>query len=425
MERYYLEHVTNLGEKHEVYASEDIQNTFGVKLIAKGIRINPHFLDQLLKHKLNKPVDAYLEISGALTPTKIRDCAVSAFEKSSELRKLFEHLASFTDLAKYLNCLLLNKILLNKLSVMQHRLPTQFEHSLRVALICLFIGKICKVSEPEMQHLAMIGLFHDIGVLHIDPILLNDDKELDASEWKQMFAHPIIGFLILQKQAGLPEIIARAVLEHHERIDGSGYPKHLTDSEMGKLGRIIALAEIIVGIYQKSSCEHLVTILKTNIENVDKEILEKICHSLYESKLMGHLALDEQPLSWSSEKEILDVENLAEAISAIFLRWEQTFEKLNNKNTVRLNDRIHAIFHGLTKAGISPLDAVGSIKQYDQDLLAIREAKSLLIETVYQLRNILRIEMQRYADDNYLPEKIQSWFTFSEQKLNNIESILR
>ena len=307
---------------------------------------------------------------------------------------------------------------------MQYRLPKQFDHSLRAAIICLYIGRICRVSEPEMQHLAMIGLLHDVGVLHIDPALLNEDRELDALEWKQIYAHPIIGFLILQKQAGLPDSIAKAVLEHHERIDGSGYPKHLTDSQIGRLSRIVALGEIILGICQKKSCEHLVTILKTNIEKVDKEITEKICHSLYDSNLIVHPDPSKNTLTQVPEEEILVVVKIAEAVSTIFICWQETYAKLDEKDSVRLNDRMNAILHGLSKAGISLLDAANTITQYDLDLSAFKESKYLLIETMYQLRNILRIERQRHIDENCMPEQLKAWFLFSEQQLTTIDNLL-
>lgn len=422
MERYYLEHVTSLGESHGVYASEDIKNAHGVNLIAKGMRINQRFLDLLMEHKLLKSIDNCLEITGVLNASKLKSLAITAFEELSDLRLLFEHLSNFTDLAAYINCMLLNKILLNKLSVMQYRLPKQFEHSLRVSLICLFIGRICGVSEPEMQQLAIIGLLHDLGVLHIDPVLLNDDRELNASEWRQMYAHPVIGFLILQKQAELPANIARAVLEHHERIDGSGYPKHLTDSQISKLGRIVALAEIILGVCQKNSCEHLVTILKVNIDKLDKGIVEQMCHAFY-----GHQPIDQSQtdaLLQVTKEEMLVAVEIAKAINAVFSCWQETYEKLEEKDSIRLNSRIEAICHGLKKAGLSPLDAENTIRQYDMDLSAFREAKTLLIEVSYQLKNLLRLELQRHTDENCLPEQLQFWFSFSERQFAAIDDLL-
>lgn len=425
MERYYLEHVTSLGEEQGVYASEDIKNAHGVNLITKGMRIDQHFLDQLLQHKLLKPIDNCLEITGILSASTLKSDAITAFETLSDLRLLFKHLSDFTDLAKYINTVLLNKTLLNKLSVMKYRLPKQFEHSLRVALICLFIGRICGVSEPEMQQLAMIGLFHDLGVLHIDPVLLNENRELDALEWKQMYTHPIIGFLILQKQAGLPTSIARAVMEHHERIDGSGYPKHLSNSQISRLGRIVALAEIILGVCQKNSCEHLVTILKVNIDKVDKGIVEQMCHAFYGSQLIIHSnSASEENLIQVTKEEMFVAMEIAKTISAVFSCWQQIYEKLDEKDSMRLNNRIDAICHGLKKAGLSPLDAETAIKQYGMDLSIFRESKALLIEASYQLKNIIRLERQRHTDENCLPVELQAWFSFSEHQFMAIDDLL-
>lgn len=425
MDRYYLEHVTSFGETQGVYASEDIKNAHGVNLIARGMRIDQRFFDRLVQHKLLRPIDDCLEIAGVLTASKLKNCAISAFEELSDLRLLFAHLSDVSDLAKYINCVLLNKTLLNKLSVMKHRLPNQFEHSLLVALICLFMGRICRVSEPEMQQLAMIGLLHDLGVLHIDPFLLNEDRELDALEWRQMYTHPIVGFLILQKQAGLPASIARAVMEHHERIDGSGYPKHLSDSQISRLGRIVAIAEIILGVCQKNSCEHLVTILKVNIDKVDKGLVEQLCHAFYGSQLIIHSNSDSKRiLTQVPKEEMLVTVEIAKAISAVFSNWQKTYEKLDKKDSMRLNSRIENICHGLKKAGIHPLDAESAIRQYDMDLSAIKEAKTLLLEVLYQLKNTLRLELQRHTDENCLTAQLQAWFSFSEAQLATIDDLL-
>jgi len=113
MDRYYLEHITSLGCSHGVYSSEVIKNADGVNLIPKGMRINQHFLDLLLQHKLLKPIDECLEITDVLNASKLKSYAISAFEDLSDLRLFFEHLSDLTVLAGYINCVLLNKTLLN------------------------------------------------------------------------------------------------------------------------------------------------------------------------------------------------------------------------------------------------------------------------------------------------------------------------
>lgn len=422
MEQYYLEHVTSLGESHSVYASEDIKNVQGVNLIAKGMRIDQRFLDRLLHHKLLRPIDDCLDITDALNASKLKSYATATFEEVAALRLQFKHISDVSDLAGYINSPLLNMTLLNKLSVMKYCLPKQFEHSLLVAFICLYIGRICRVSESEMQDLAMIGLLHDVGVLHINPVLLNEDRELDALEWRQMYAHPIIGFLILQKQSSLPSCIATAVMEHHERIDGTGYPKHLTDSKISRLGRIAALAEIIQGVCQKNTCEHLFTILKVNIDKVDKGIVDQICHAFY-----GHQISDQSQtviLTQVAKEEMFVALEIAKGISAVFSLWSETNEKLDVKVSGHLNSRIEAIRHGLKKAGLSPLDAENTIRQCAMDLSAFAEAKALLIEVLFQFKNILRFELQRHGNQDCLPAELDSWLSFSERQFAAIDALL-
>ena len=229
MNDYYFEHITTLGEKKSVYTTEDIMSKDGVKLIAKGIKINQSFLSMLLKHKLLKPIDLSISINNTLTPGELKKLAIETIENTHYLQAFLPNFHRLAVIISYIGHISLNSVLANKLTVMQHRLPLQFEHSLIVCFVCLFLGKICKAPESDMRLLANIGLFHDIGVLHIDPSLLDTSKEIDIEQWRQIHTHPLIGFLILNEQHELNPGIKNAILEHHERLDGSGYAENLKE----------------------------------------------------------------------------------------------------------------------------------------------------------------------------------------------------
>ena len=83
---------------------------------------------------------------------------------------------------------------------------------------------------------------HDIGKIGIDEKVLNKEGELTEEEWREMKRHSEIGFRILGAVTDFSHL-ARAVLEHHERWDGSGYPKGLKEREICLEARILAVAD--------------------------------------------------------------------------------------------------------------------------------------------------------------------------------------
>lgn len=120
--------------------------------------------------------------------------------------------------------------------------PKDREHAERVSKICQDIGRAMNLSESEMTQLKEAGLIHDIGKVVLNDSLLNKIDSLSGSEWHDIKQHPIVGYRILNSSDDTLEI-AEYVLCHHERWDGTGYPKALKGENIPKLARIIAIAE--------------------------------------------------------------------------------------------------------------------------------------------------------------------------------------
>jgi HD-GYP domain-containing protein (c-di-GMP phosphodiesterase class II) len=115
-------------------------------------------------------------------------------------------------------------------------------HNRRVAELCVKIGRELCMTASEQRVLARAGLLHDIGKLGIPDAILHKHGALNASEWKAMKAHPEIGVSILGR-AGHFKRELLAVLYHHERMDGSGYPHGLIGEAIPIEARIVAVAD--------------------------------------------------------------------------------------------------------------------------------------------------------------------------------------
>ena len=117
-------------------------------------------------------------------------------------------------------------------------------HSINTAVFSVLAGKRLNLQEEELRDLAEGALFHDLGkVLISSNILLKNDK-LTSDEFNEMKKHPLVGYEMLTKHTTISENARLIALQHHERLDGTGYPGGLREKEIGELPRIVAIADV-------------------------------------------------------------------------------------------------------------------------------------------------------------------------------------
>src|SRR5438094_5091528 len=115
-------------------------------------------------------------------------------------------------------------------------------YNLRGVRLCVHIGRQLSMGAYELRVLARAGLMHDIGKLGIPDAVLGKHSALDESEWNLIRTHPEMGLTLLDR-AGQSSRETLAVLYHHERLDGSGYPYGLQAEAIPLEARIVAVAD--------------------------------------------------------------------------------------------------------------------------------------------------------------------------------------
>ncbi|EGW38633.1 PocR ligand-binding domain-containing protein [Desulfosporosinus sp. OT] len=128
------------------------------------------------------------------------------------------------------------------INTLHEKNPREEQHSQRVSEICQNIGKAMGFSQIKISKLKVVGLLHDIGKIAIEERILNKPGKLTEQERDEIKRHPDIGYRILSSSYEMLEL-ADCVLAHHERWDGTGYPKGLKGEAIPKIARIIALAD--------------------------------------------------------------------------------------------------------------------------------------------------------------------------------------
>jgi HD-GYP domain-containing protein (c-di-GMP phosphodiesterase class II) len=118
------------------------------------------------------------------------------------------------------------------------------EHTRRVAALAVAIGEQFGLTAARLRALAIGGLLHDIGKLSVPNSILQKPGALDDSEFAIIKRHPGHGHELLAELGGFSSGVARLVLDHHERLDGSGYPRGITADELALETRILAVCDV-------------------------------------------------------------------------------------------------------------------------------------------------------------------------------------
>ena len=119
-----------------------------------------------------------------------------------------------------------------------------FFHCVNVAVLCVVIGLGTDLPRYELVDLAYSSLMHDIGKVFIENAIINKPGKLTDDEYATIKTHSREGYRYIKDKYLTPEIVARGVLDHHERVDGRGYPDGKRGKEISLFGRIIGVADV-------------------------------------------------------------------------------------------------------------------------------------------------------------------------------------
>ena len=118
------------------------------------------------------------------------------------------------------------------------------EHTRRVALLAVQVGEELGLAPSRLRSLATGGLLHDIGKLAVPDGILKKPGPLTEDEFAVIQRHPEWGHHLLGELGDFAGSVKRLVLDHHERLDGSGYPRGLSEAQLDLETRILAVCDV-------------------------------------------------------------------------------------------------------------------------------------------------------------------------------------
>ncbi|MHA6483220.1 HD-GYP domain-containing protein [Paenibacillus sp. strain BS8-2] len=259
--------------------SHDIFNNYGLHVLSKGTKLYKNEISRLLQHHIDyvdikdreiatSTIESYNESNRTLESTvnpkwlpkvqPIYENAVKRFEKLFE--NAFEqgivHDSEVTEIMQpLLNNLQLERDVVSMLLLLNTEDDYTYQHSVQVGMLSYYLATWLGSSSEEAAHIGKAGFLHDIGKSKISGDILNKPGKLTAEEFDEVKRHTLYGHDIISDSFDNNDL-ALGALQHHERVDGSGYPHGLKGDEIHPISKIIAVVDIYSAmisarIYQK------------------------------------------------------------------------------------------------------------------------------------------------------------------------------
>ncbi|MCG7985642.1 MAG: HD domain-containing protein [Candidatus Thiodiazotropha lotti] len=416
---FYSVHLSEISNKgNQAFTTSDILNDKGVLVARKGINIDRDVRQQLIKHKLLKPLDNHIGLEHqADTQTLIAEFR-RLLEKYPDLNRVNEALNYGPEFEKLLQLERLHPLLTQKLTVLEAQMHTEFEKSIFSAWLSTMIAREMGLSVDERRDILVAALMHDIGLLHLDPEIVCSNRKLSAQEWSTVRAHVIVGKIIADSVPGIYPEVSRAVIEHHEDCFGAGYPFALNEDQLGNPGKIINMTDSIHSIRVKSFRNSQRTLgdikpyLQLNPTTNGYEVYRATMSIIKKSGLQPvRLNADDCPKDYAKNlgKQIDILREAKQALDDIHENLLELKERINQHDARQLSAiaavtcRIRSTLDesGLLSSEIAAwLCKERELSRVDQQVLGeFNEIELLIKELTWQIRNTVRM-FHSYKDSD-------------------------
>jgi HD-GYP domain-containing protein (c-di-GMP phosphodiesterase class II) len=396
-DKHYLRAVTDMAERCTVVARDALYTDSGIKLLDKGARVDSRLYERLVHHKLRGSIDEQLGVEDAITVPDLIGMA-RAQCSSEPLASMLAAAAGGADrLLAPLRSLPLPPPMAFKLTVMREQRPELLSHSVLVMLTALFLGLRSGLNERECTPLAAAALLHDIGVLHMDPVWRDPVHKVTGPGRKHLVAHPVTAMLVIRALHVYPKSVETAVLEHHERMDGTGYPRGLDGGQISPTGQILLLSEVVAAFFEKyrdEPAQRLSLSLRLNHRKFPPALtalllplLQKLPTgaadpiALQRQVALGIEVLSEAFGSWDKVRAGLPADQLALA---------------SGKACAYIDLWLIALQKALYEAGSHPRQQAEMLPSLQDDPEGLAELELLGREALWQLQSILDASYSRW-----------------------------
>lgn len=380
----------------EVYAFEDIRDDTGEKLISSGQKITPDFKEQLMSRKLQKPLETLITANYIISSKDISKEAYSLLEEYPAFKRIFLSAEKEASLLSEVDIAPLPALLL---SVSKNQGKKAFRHTVLVALIARLIGRKLRFEEHEMIMLTQAAVAHDIGELYVDHGAALTETRFTPEEWKQTMVHPKIGALLVKHCTNYDPEVARAICEHHEREDGSGYPRKLVGGQISTLGKVLMVSELLAGVLLKPNfpIHRALLVLRFMPEEFPKDVLNAV-HRMVAETAVFESEIEHEFIQWERAKVVIDELAHFEQSLANFLATSGSIIELEVAKEAM--EKIRKIKHAILNLGLALCLNPEQWESLKEDPVIRLEFDVATREIAWRLRDTSRAMVLSLAESN-------------------------
>lgn len=213
------------------------------------------YIDPLLNRK-RQPIYKKPDLTPKQASAKLRDelpKAQKAFDKSHKhINQLMVDVQRDSKIdiegskklvSSCVDSILSNETALFWLSKIKNKDEYTAEHCVRVGILAIAFGKYLQLPRPELELLGLCGMLHDVGKMKVPQHILNKEGPLTQDEYKIVKEHTVLGYVFLRNHGGIDEQVCTAAYNHHERMNGKGYPRKVSAELLSLYDRIIAIID--------------------------------------------------------------------------------------------------------------------------------------------------------------------------------------
>lgn len=235
--------------------------------ISKEIEITEPIPRALRQHAVDQITSSFSEVKNL----KGKDITYCLDRKSKNFATIIDDL---------LKNILMNKEILTVLSDAFLYDNYIYQHSLQVAVYSIAIAKEMNYNAIEIRQIGIGALLHDVGKMMIPQEILNKPGRLTDEEYEIMKQHTNYGFDVLRNLHTISLLSAHCAFQHHERLDGSGYPRGLLNFEIHPYAKIIAVADVFDAVTSNRVYR------KKMLPSMGMEIIKEGSGTLYDEKVV-------------------------------------------------------------------------------------------------------------------------------------------
>jgi hypothetical protein len=241
-----LASIVDASATRRIVAWRDILDDRGSRLWARDEPVSHTLHQRLQERRLRQPMETCLRAEDGVTPFVLQDSLAEFLASTHPLAMALQPAAP--RLAEEVEHLPLHPTVQLLLTAAHATRPAVYEHAIRGMALAGALQMQTR-SERYAVRLAMLGgLLHDIGEMYVNPAYLQGLQPLDMLSYRHVVTHPRVGELLLATMTDYPTELARAIGEHHERLDGSGYPMRRRQEQISPLGMLLSATETALGV---------------------------------------------------------------------------------------------------------------------------------------------------------------------------------